>query len=159
MASDKDFLLTVEGAVLPLPTVDIVGTFQHNANDTTRISLQKEIRIALKNHMTHHFFSGGLTIVVISSIPDPPALIFYTTLLTLLCQEQEGQVPTPTQQPRTVSDIIADVRAHGHATWLKRLLDLSTDDKENGKRPLPWLTPTIAAPGATIQWTSAGNHR
>ena len=47
--SDKDGLLTVGGIVLQLSTIDIIVNFSHNADETTRVSLPREIRVAPKN--------------------------------------------------------------------------------------------------------------
>jgi hypothetical protein len=116
--------------------------YKVNSNDTTRTSMSKKIRIAMESHKAH-FFTGDHTLGSASSIPAPPAMIFQATLLTLLCLEQVEQVPTPTELPRTLPDVLSDVPPQGHAPCLQRLLDLSPDDAENGLRPLPWLTPSI----------------
>jgi len=39
----------------------------------------------------------------------PLVALFHMALLTMLCLDQVDRVPTPTERPRTVSDVIADV--------------------------------------------------
>ena len=53
--------------------------------------------------------------MVTSSVAVTPAFIFKPALLTLLCLEQAYQVPTPTERPRQVSDVVADITPQGHA--------------------------------------------
>ncbi len=62
-------------------------SFAPSTDDTTRTALPKELRLALIHHKDH-FFKGGLTLQVASSISAPPAYIFQAALLTLLSLEQ-----------------------------------------------------------------------
>ncbi len=89
-------------------------TFSPTADDTIRTSLPKEIRLALRIHKAM-FYNGGLLLSVTSSDAASPVFILQLALLTLLCLEQADQVPTPTERPRQVSDVIADVTPQGHA--------------------------------------------
>jgi len=91
-------------------------TFSPKAYDTIRTSLPKEIRLTLRSHKAL-FYHGGLLLTVTSSVATPSAFIFQIALLTLLCIEQVDQVATPTERPRQVSDVIADIAPHGHAPW------------------------------------------
>jgi hypothetical protein len=75
-------------------------------------------------------------------------------LLTLLCLEQADQVSTPTERPRQISDVIADVTPKGHAAWLRRLLSAAKENNNEGARPLPWLTPLLIPEGSTLTWLS-----
>jgi hypothetical protein len=93
---------------------------------------------------------GGLVLSVSSSIPLPPPGLFQLALLILLSLHQGDAVPTPTDRPRPVSDVIADVSAHGHAPWLSRLLSHAPIDYADGHRPLPWLTPSITREEGTL---------
>ena len=68
-------------------------------------------------------------------------------------------MPTPTERPRQISDVIAYVPPQGHAPWLSRLLANSPVDTADGFRLLPWLTPSLANEGGTIAWVSSGNMR
>ena len=124
-------------------------TFSPTADDTIRGSLPKEIRLELRSHKAL-FYNGGLLLSVTSSVAAPPVIIFQMALLTLLCLEQADQVPTPTERPRQISDIIADVTPHGHAPWLRRLLSSAKEDLNEGARPLPWLTPSLILEGSTL---------
>ena len=96
---------------------------------------------------------------VASSISVPPTYLFQFTLLTLLCLEQADQVPIPTERPRKVSDVFADLAPMGHAPWMRRVLPVITEDQTEGARPLPWITPSLVADGGTLTWTSSGNSR
>jgi len=73
--------------------------------------------------------------------------------------EKADQVPTPTERPRRVSDVIADIAPRGHAPWLRRLLTTVKEGVAEGFRPLPWLTPTLVPEGHSLTWTSTGNMR
>ena len=115
--SDKDLLLNCGGIILPMVRMTLFLTFAPTADDSTRISLPKEIRLALTSHK-NLFYQGGLVLSVASSISVPLAYMFQFTLLTLLCLEQSDQVPAPTERPRKVSDLIADIAPMGHAPWL-----------------------------------------
>ena len=68
-------------------------------------------------------------------------------------------MPTPTERPRKISDVIANVPPQGHAPWLARLLQHSPIDTADSFRPLPWLTPSLAIEGENIAWVSSGNMR
>jgi hypothetical protein len=92
----------------------LVLTFSPTADDTIRTSLPKEIRLALRSHEAL-FYTGGLLFTVTSFDAAPPAFIFHMALLTLLYLEQADQVPTPTERPRQISDVIADIAPQGHA--------------------------------------------
>jgi len=117
-------------------------TFAPSMDDTLRTSLSKEVCIALRSHKAL-FYQGGLVHNVSSSIPLTQAALFQLALLTLLCLNQGGSVPTHTERPRTVSDLIADIPSQGHAPWMSRLLLHTPDDPADGHRPLPWLTPSL----------------
>ena len=71
-------------------------TFFPTADDTVRTSLPKEIRLALRKHKAL-FFPDDFVLSVASSISAPALFIFQRPLFTLLCLEQLGQVPTPTE--------------------------------------------------------------
>jgi hypothetical protein len=101
----------------------------------------------------------GLVLNVISSIPLPPAALFQLALLTLPCLHQGDFVPTSTERPRPVPDVIADVASQGHEPWLRRLLLHTTDDLSDGHHPLLWLTPSLTREDGTISWSSSGNVR
>jgi hypothetical protein len=73
--SDKTTLLEIGGVILPLERHTIFVSFAPTADDTTRTALPKELRLALIHHKDH-FFKGGLTLQVASSILAPPAYIF-----------------------------------------------------------------------------------
>jgi hypothetical protein len=133
-------------------------TFSPTADDTIRTSLPKEIRLAIRSHKAL-FYTGGLLLTVTSYVADPPVFIFQMALLTLLCLEHADQVPTPTERPRQISDVIADVTPQGHAPWLRRLLSSTKEDPIEGARPLSWLTPSLIPEGSTLTWLSAGNIR
>jgi hypothetical protein len=132
--------------------------FAPTADDSIRTSLPKEIRLALTSHKTL-FYQGELVLSVASSISVPPAYLFQFMLITLLCLEQSDQVPTPTERPRKVSDVIADIVPMGHAPWLHRVLSLNIEDPAEGARPLPWITPSLVADGGALTLTSLGDSR
>jgi hypothetical protein len=119
--SDKTALLGLGGVILPLKHHSIIVTFAPTTDDTTRTALPKKIRLALMNHKTH-FFKGGLTLQVASSIPAPLGYIFQIDLLTLLSLEQSERVPTPPLRPRRGSDLLAGIPPPCHAPWLQALL-------------------------------------
>ncbi len=133
-------------------------SFSPMMDHTIRTSLPTEVRIALCNHKAL-FYLGGLVLNVTSSIPLPPATLFHLVLLTSLCLHQGDAVPTPTERPRTVSDVIADVPPQGHAPWLPKRIRYLHIDHSEGHRPLPWLTPSLTQAEGTISWTSSGNVR
>jgi hypothetical protein len=64
-------------------------------DDTLRMALPKEIRIALRSHKAS-FYQGGLELTVVASIPLSPPALFRMALLILLCLEQGDTVPTST---------------------------------------------------------------
>jgi hypothetical protein len=101
-------LLEIGGIILPLERHTIFVTFAPTAEDTSRTTLPKELRLALINHKKY-FFKGGLTLRVTSSIPVPPYYIFQAALLTLLSLEQTDRVPIPTERPRQGSDLLAGI--------------------------------------------------
>ncbi len=74
-ASDKTTLLEVGGVILPLNHHTIFMTFAPTVDDTARTALPRELRLALIHHKKH-FFKGGLTLQVVSSIPVSPDYIF-----------------------------------------------------------------------------------
>jgi hypothetical protein len=96
-------------------------TFAPTADDTSRTTLPKELRLTLINHKKY-FFKGGLTLPVNSSIPVPPDYIFQAALLTLLSLEQTDKAPTPTDRPRQGTHLLAGIPAQGHDPWLAALL-------------------------------------
>ena len=147
--SDKDALLSSGGLILPLGGMTLFLTFSPTADDNIHTSLPKEIRLALRSHKAS-FYNGGLLLSLTSSVAASPTFIFQLALLTLLCLEQAGHVPTPTERPRQVSDIIADVTPQGQAPWLSRLLSCVKKDPNEGARPLPWLTPSLIPEGVTL---------
>ncbi len=100
-----------------------------------------------------------MTLIVSSPIPINPATLFQLALLTLLTLHQGDSVPTPTERPRVVSDVIADIPPHGHAPWLYRLMHHTPIDPADGHRPLPWLTPSLTREEGIVSWTSASNVR
>ncbi len=89
---------------------------------------------------------------------SPPAL-FQLALLTLLSLHEGDSVPTPTERPRDGSGAIAGRVPQGHAPWLSTLIAHSPFDPADGRRPLPWLTPSLTVEGVIIAWTSTGNTR
>ena len=96
-------------------------TFAPLMDDTLRTSLPKKVRITLRSHKAL-FYQGRLVLNVSSSIPLTPTTLFQLALMTLLCLHQEDSVPTPTERPRTVSDVIADIPPQGRAPLLSILL-------------------------------------
>jgi hypothetical protein len=86
-----------------------------------------------------------------------PTNFFQLAFLTLFCLKWGDSVPTPTERPRLVSDVIADVTPQGHAIWDRRLMLHTTDDLSYGLRPLPWLTPSLSHAEGIISWFSSGN--
>ena len=154
--TDKATLRDAGGIVFPLEEHTIFVTFSPTADDTTRTSLPKEVRLALKNHR-RFFFRGGLTLHVASSIPAPPGYIFQAALLTLLTLEQLEVVPTPSERPRQKADILAGSPTPGFAPWAQALLDAAPIDDNHGTRGPPWITPTPVPQGEGLQWTSASN--
>jgi len=124
--SDKELFLNCGGIFLPMAKMTLFLTFAPTADDSIRTSLPKKIRLALTSHQ-NLFYQGGLILIsVASSISVPPAYLFQFTLLTLLCLEQTDQVPSPTDRPRKVSDVIADIAPMGHAPWLQCILSVNT---------------------------------
>ena len=73
--SDKTTLMEIGGIILPLERHTIFVSFAPTADDTTRTALPKELRLALIHHKDH-FFKGGLTLQVASSILARPEYIF-----------------------------------------------------------------------------------
>ena len=133
-------------------------SFSPSMDDTSRTSLPRELRIALRSHK-NHFYQGGLVLTVTSSIQLTPPALFQMALLTMLSLHQGDGVPTPTERPREGSDVIAGRPPQGYAPWLQSLLAHSPDDREDGLRPLPWLTPSLTHEGGSIIWNSTGNFR
>jgi hypothetical protein len=154
--SDKDALLSFGGLILPFGGMTLFLTFSPTVDDSIRTSRPKGIRLALRSHKAL-FYNGGLLLTMTSSVAAPPAFIFQMALLTLLCLEQADQVPTPTERPRQISDVIAEVTPQGHAPWMRRLLSSAKEDNNEGARPLPWLTPSLIQEGSTLTWISYGN--
>ncbi len=113
-------------------------TFAPTKADTIRTSLPKVVCLALRSHNAL-FYQGELVRGVNLYIPLTQAALFQMALLTLLCMDQGDMVHTPTERPRLVSDVIADVTPQGHAPciWLRRLLLQSADDLMDGSRSLP----------------------
>ena len=111
-ASDKDTMANCGGIILPSGQMSLYVTFTPSMEDAIRISLAKEVRIALRSHKTL-FYQGDLVLKVTSSISLPPVALFQMALLTLLCLYQGDMGPTPTKIPRTSSDVIADVTHRG----------------------------------------------
>jgi len=106
--NDQDTLLSCGGIVLPIGHMSMYVTFAPSMDDTLRTSLPKEVRIALRSHKAL-FYQGGLVLIVSSSIPLTPTTLFQLALLTLLYLDQEDSVPTPTDHPILVSNVIVDV--------------------------------------------------
>ena len=98
-----------------------------------------------------------MTLSVTSSIPLTPAVLSLMALLTLLILHQGYSVPTPTERPRVISYVIADIPPQGHAPWLSRLLHHTPIDPADGRCPLPWLTPSLTQAEGIVSWTSSGN--
>ncbi len=117
-------------------------TFAPTADDIIRTSLPKEIRLALESHK-NLFYQGGIVLSVASSISAPLAYIFQIVLLTLLSLVKTYQVPTPTERPRSVFDLSANVAPMGHAPRLQRVLSSFSEDATEGARPHPWITPSL----------------
>jgi hypothetical protein len=133
-------------------------TFSPTADDTICTSLPKEIRLALRR-LKALFYNACLLQSMTSFVMAPPDFIFQMAMLTLLCLQQADQVSTPTERPRQVSDVIADVTPQGHAPSLRRLLSSAKEDPNEGARILPWLTPSLIPEGSTLTWLSAGTTR
>jgi len=129
--SDRDTLEHCGGTILPMGQVSLYVTFSPTAYDTVRTSLPKEIRLALCSHKAL-FFSGGLVLIVTSSISAPALFIFEMPLFTLLCLEQLDQVPTPTERPRPSSEDATERAPQGFVPWLLRLLAKVTEDATKG---------------------------
>jgi len=111
--NDQVLLLNCGGIVLPMGQMSLYVTSAPSMDDTIRISRPREVRIALRSHEAL-FYQGGLVLNVASSTLVPLADLLQVALLTLLCLHQENFVPTPTEQPRTVSGVISDVTPQGH---------------------------------------------
>ena len=159
IVSDKDALLNSGGLMLPFGGMALFLTSSPIADDTICTSLPKEIRLALPSHNAM-FYNGGLILSVTSSVAAPPGFIFQMVLrLTLLCLEQTDHVPTPTERPCHIFDVVADVTPQGHAPWLRRLLSSAKECPNEEARPLPWLTPSLILKGSALAWLSAGNTR
>ena len=112
--NDKDALLSFGRLISPLGGMTLYLTLFPTPDDTIRTSLPKEIRLALRSQKTL-FYTRSLLLTVTSSVAAPPVFIFQIALLTLLCLERADKVPTPTERPRQISDVFADVARHGHA--------------------------------------------
>ena len=106
--NDHDTLLNCEGLVLPIGLMSLYVTFAPSMDDTLRTSLPKEVLIALRSHKAL-FYQGGLVLIVSSSIPMTPVALFQLAMLTLLCLHQGDSVPTPTERPWTISNVIVDI--------------------------------------------------
>ncbi len=65
--SDQDTLLSCGGLVVPLGGISLFVSFSPCMDDTTRTSLPREMRIAIRSHKDH-FYPGGLVLTVTSSI-------------------------------------------------------------------------------------------
>jgi hypothetical protein len=143
---------------VPVGHMSLFVTLAPTMDDTQRTSHPKEVPRALRSHKVL-FYQGGLVLSVSASIPLPPAAPFQLALLTLLRIHEGDAVPTPTDRPRQISDVIADVPHQGHAPLLARLLQHSPIDTADGFRPLPWLTPSLANEGENVAWVSSGNMR
>jgi hypothetical protein len=100
--------------ILPIGGMNLFLTFSPVTEDTIRTSLPKEIRLALRSPKAI-FYQWGLILTVTSSIAAPLAFIFRIAMITLLCLEDADKVPTPTERPRKVSDVIADIAPPRHA--------------------------------------------
>jgi hypothetical protein len=61
--------------ILPLERHTIFVSFAPTVDDAARTALPRDLRLALIHHKKH-FFKGGLTLQVTSSIPVPPGFIF-----------------------------------------------------------------------------------
>ena len=112
--SDQDTLLNCGGIVLPIGHMFLYVTFAPSMIATLHNSLSKEVRIALRSHKAL-FYQGGLVLRDISSIASTPITLFQLALLTMLCLHRGDSVPTRTERPRLVSDVIADVTPQGNA--------------------------------------------
>ena len=113
IVTDKDALLNFGGMILPFGGMTLFLTFSSTADETIRTSLPEKIKLALRSHKAM-FYNGGLLFTVTSSVAAPPAFNFQIALLTPLCLEHADQVPTPTERPRQISDVIAHIyRAAG----------------------------------------------
>jgi hypothetical protein len=99
---------------LPIGHIFLYVSFAPSMDDILRTSLPKEVRIALRSHKAL-FYQGGLALSVASSIPLTSTALFQLALLTLLCLHQGDAVPTLTERPRMISDVIADIPHQGHA--------------------------------------------
>ncbi len=86
---------TVSDKTTLLERYTIFVTFAPTADDTSRTTLPKELRLALINNKKY-FFKGGFILQMTSSIPVPPDYLFQAALLTLLSLDQTDRVPTPT---------------------------------------------------------------
>ncbi len=135
--------------MVPFGHISLFVTFASSMDDTLRTSLPKEVRIALRSQKAL-FYQEGLVLSVSASIQLPPQALLQRALLTLICIHQGDMVPTPTERPRQISDVIAEVPSQGHAPWLARLLENSPIDTADGFRPLPWLTPSLAIEGGIL---------
>ena len=131
--SDQVTLLNCGGLVLPIGHMSLYVSFAPSMDDTLRTSLPREVRIALRSHKAL-FYQGGLTLSVSSSIPLTPAALFQLAMLTLLTLHQGDSVHAPTERPRVVSDVIADIPPQGHVPWLHKLLHHTPIDPADGHR-------------------------
>jgi hypothetical protein len=134
--SDNDTLLNCGGLILPMGQITLFLTFAPTADDTIRTSLPKEIRLAFRSHKAL-FYQGGLMLTVTSSILAPPSYIFQMALITLLSINQTDKAPTPTEGPRQVFDVIANVTPMGQTPRLPRLFFTIKEDTADGAKPLP----------------------
>ena len=133
--SAKTTLMEISGVILPLDRHTMCVTFAPTVEDTARTALPRELGLALIHHKKH-FFKGGLTLQVVSSISVVPDYLFQVAFITLVSLEQMDKVPTPTERPKHDSDVLAGIAPQGHAPWLSALLRKTPEDSLEGFRPL-----------------------
>ncbi len=96
-------------------------------------SLMSEEEASTQLNFREHFYQGGLSLQIKSTIRLPPDTLFRLLLLTLLSYQQNNLLPT--------SMGLDD----GVAFYLPYLLAATPRDRGNGYRPAPWITPDVAS--------------
>ena len=96
---------------------------------------------AAQLNFREHFYQGGLSLQVKSTLRLPPDTLFRLLLLTLLSYQQNNIPPTSMGKD------------DGAALYLPDLLAATPRDRGNGYRPAPWITPNVATADRSLNWT------
>jgi hypothetical protein len=138
--SDAFTLIDAKSLLIPFARTSMLITFSP-VKDIGAHSLMSAEEAATQLNFREHFYQGGLSLQVKSTIRLPPDTLFRLLLLTLLSYQQNNTPPT--------SMGLDD----GAASYLPDLLAATPRDRENGYRPAPWITPNIASANTTLNWT------